>query len=342
MVIVSLTEYKEDANAFWNILISTIYNDTTINIISSWENLEESVYNLTFIGITPKTVNIKDNPISDEESNKLIESIITKIDEENKKIKQEEEDNILKEQKKYEETWMKSWLVAINECIDRIEQVIKAWKWIVSPSEIKKLDNYLNEIKKIRLWTNFNKMANLVLDADILLRNAENQIIETYKSQDFLISKDSSVTNIDILSEISNYNIVHDKAVFMPKVLSTTESITNILWSSSIFLNLLSRDLTSDAKKLSFDTFFKVLMNMIEYIVLTATVALCISWLIAILLWSQKFSLYLLPALWWLWLLIYLFNNLDLKWVAYKILGFLVFAVIYRYGLILLLNTFSL
>ena len=72
-------------------------------------------------------------------------------------------------------------------------------------------------------------MANLVLDADILLRNAENQIIETYKSQDFLISKDSSVTNIDILSEISNYNIVHDKAVFMPKVLSTTESITNIL-----------------------------------------------------------------------------------------------------------------
>ena len=68
-------------------------------------------------------------------------------------------------------------------------------------------------------------MANLVLDADILLKNAENQIIETHKSQNFLISPKSSITNIDILTEQLNYNKVHNKTVFMPKALSASESM---------------------------------------------------------------------------------------------------------------------
>lgn len=342
VVIVSLTEYKEDVDSFWNILISTEHNDVTINIIASWENLEDYVYTMAFIGLTPKSINLTENPISNEESEKIIQSIITKINEENEKIKQAEEENILKEQKKYKETWLETWLKIINQSIDHIEQVIKAWNWIISSSDLKKLEDYLNEMKKIRLWTNFNKMANLVLDADILLKNAENQIIETHKSKNFLISPKSSITNIDILTEQLNYNKVHNKTVFMPKALSASESMIWVLWSSSIFLNLLSRDLTSDAKKTSFDTFFWVLMNMIEYIVLTASVVLCISWIIATLLWSQKFSLYLLPAFWWLWLLVYLFNNLNIKWTAAKIIWFIALAGIYWYGLILLLNTFSL
>ena len=95
-----MTEYKEDVDSFWNILISTEHNDVTINIIASWENLEDYIYTMAFIGLTPKSINLTENPISNEESEKIIQSIITKINEENEKIKQAEEENILKEQKK--------------------------------------------------------------------------------------------------------------------------------------------------------------------------------------------------------------------------------------------------
>lgn len=342
VVIVSLSEYKEDPNSFGNITIKTIYNDIEIQILTNWEDLKEKIYTMIFIGLQPQSANFIENPIPAEESQALLQDIFLQIEEENKKIKQDEEDKIQKEQKIYEESSIKSALKIINSCIDRIEQVTKIWWGIVSMTELKTLDNYLNEMKKIRLWTNFNKMANLVLDADILLKKAEKEIIEANKDKNFSILKNSSITNIDILNETLHYDKINHKTVFMPKTLSATESISSMLWSSSIFLNLLRYDFISNVKNLSLDMLLDIIMQLIEYIVLTATVVLCIAWIIMISMWSHQLSLYFLPAFGWLWLLVYLFNNLYLKWASTKILGFIVLVIIYWRGLILLHNTFSL
>ena len=72
-------------------------------------------------------------------------------------------------------------------------------------------------------------MANLVLDADILLKKAEKEIIEANKDKNFPILKNSSITNIDILNETLHYDKINHKTVFMPKTLSATESISSML-----------------------------------------------------------------------------------------------------------------
>jgi hypothetical protein len=59
-------------------------------------------------------------------------------------------------------------------------------------------------------------MAALVLDAHILVRDAEEKIIEAYNSKNFLIDQNSSITNIDMLSEYFNYNRISEKAVLQP------------------------------------------------------------------------------------------------------------------------------
>jgi hypothetical protein len=48
----------------------------------------------------------------------------------------------MEEQKKYEETWIKDWLKIINSNIDHIEQIIKAWEWIIMWNKLKELDSY--------------------------------------------------------------------------------------------------------------------------------------------------------------------------------------------------------
>lgn len=342
VVIVSLTEFKEEPKTFWNICVDLIYNETKVQLLSKWDDLWERVYFFMFVGLKPLTVNFIDNPVSDEEVKKIMDSTLIKIHEEIKKVQEEQKIKELNEKKKYEESWIKDWLKIINTNINHIEQVLKAWEWILSWSEVKKFEEYLNEMKKIRLWTNFNKMASLVLDSHILLEKAEEKIFNANDSNKFLIDKTSSITNIDVLKEYFKINKISEKAKLQPAWLKASESIINLTGLNAIFLALLGRDFSSEFSKSSFNEIFDIVINFVEYIILLMLVVISILRLVGLLGWFGNFSLYLLPAMWWLWLLVYLLNNLELKWSISRIIWFAVLVLIYRQGLTLLLNTFAL
>lgn len=342
VVIVSINEFKEDPETFWNIKVSTDFNGSDVEIFMQGEDLWERLYFIIFLWITPTKANYIKNPISEEEVNQLIESNTLKIQEEDEKVRKQQELAELKEQKKYEESSIAEWLKIINSNIDHIEQLIKAWVWIISWSDLKQLDEYLNEMKKIRLWTNFNKMAMMVLEAHSLMKKVENEIFEANKDQKFLVDENSSVSNIDVLSEYFYSNRISEKAKLQPSGLKTSESISNILWSNAVLFNLLRRDVNNTFDNTAGDEIFSIVLELVEYIIICSIIIISLMWLGSSLLWSDRFSLYLLPAMWWLWLLLYLFNNLNLKWIMLQVVWFIALLLIYWWGLNLLLSTFAL
>ena len=342
VVIVSINEFKEDPETFWNIKVSTDFNGSDVEIFMQGEDLWERLYFIIFLWITPTKANYIKNPISEEGVNQLIESNTLKIQEEDEKVRKQQELAELKEQKKYEESSIAEWLKIINSNIDHIEQLIKAWVWIISWSDLKQLDEYLNEMKKIRLWTNFNKMAMMVLEAHSLMKKVENEIFEANKDQKFLVDENSSVSNIDVLSEYFYSNRISEKAKLQPSGLKTSESISNILWSNAVLFNLLRRDVNNTFDNTAGDEIFSIVLELVEYIIICSIIIISLMWLGSSLLWSDKFSLYLLPAMWWLWLLLYLFNNLNLKWIMLQVVWFIALLLIYWWGLNLLLSTFAL
>lgn len=342
VVIVSISEYKEDIKNFWNIVISLNYNDSDIQLIAQSENLSEEISFIVSLWLRPSRVNFIDNPVADDQMLNMINSAILEAEEEDKRIKQQEESEIIKEKKKYEERWIKDWLKILNANIDRIEQILKAGNWILSWNEVKELENYSSEMKKIRLWTNFNKMATLVLEAHNLLKHAEKEVFDANVGSQFLIDDNSSVTNIDILKEFFYSNKIMERAKLQPASLTTTELITNSIWMKSVLLKLLGRDLSHSFSNYSFDELFDVTLKLIEFIVIVAIVVISLLWLISPFIWINASSLYLLPAMWWLWLLLYLLQSLKLKWVISDIIWFAVLALVYWQWLKLLLNTFAL
>ena len=342
VVIVSINEFKEDPKTFWNVVIKLTYNETEIQLVTQWEDLNERMYFFISLWLEPTFVNFVDNPVPDQEMKEMLDATFSKIKEEDLKLKQEEEEEEYKEKKKYEEWWIHDWLKMLNINIDRIEQVMKAWEWILSWSEMKKLDEYMNEMKKIRLWTNFNKMISLVLDVHILLRDAEEQIFKAYEDKKFLIDNNSYATNIDVLSEYLKFNKIYEKSKLQPAGLTFSENISSMLWTKSIFLSLLKHDMSSTLDDTSVDDFFSIVLSVVEYIVLCAIVVICLMWLFSTLVWMWNFSLYLLPAMWWLWFLLYLLNNLKLDWFISKCVAFIILAIVYWQWLNLLLNTFAL
>lgn len=342
VVIVNITKFEWDSASFGNILLTTTYKKAKIEILTQWDDLEERIYFFIFLDFAPETANFVDKPISDDESKALIESTIQKIKQENENIKQQKQEEEIKEQKIYEEKWTKEWLKAINSNITRIEQVMKVWQWIISWTEMKELEDYLNELKKIQFWTNFNKMAALVLDVHSLLLKAEKEIFDAHNDNKFLIDKNSSVTNMDIISENYTTNRIKEKYLFQPQWLTTRESFDNMVWPSATFIKLLEKDIIYTFQSASKEEFFDVTMNIIEYITLSWTVVATLTWLIWGMFQNSKFSLYILPALWWLGILIYLYNNLKLKSWPAKLVWFVVMAFLYWRWLIMLLNTFAL
>jgi hypothetical protein len=68
-------------------------------------------------------------------------------------------------------------------------------------------------------------MVSLVLDSQILLKNAEKEIFNANTNNSFLINKNSSVTNIDVLKNYFDFNRIYEKIKLQPSTLTTTESI---------------------------------------------------------------------------------------------------------------------
>ena len=342
VVIVSISEYKEDIRNFWNIVINIVYNKSDIQLIVQWEDLSKEIFFIVSLWLRPLRVNYIDNPIADDQMLNMINSAVLEAEEEDRKIKQQEEYEKLKEKKKYEEKWIKDWLKILNANIDHIEQILKAGVWILSWNEIKELENHSSEMKKIRLWTNFNKMATLVLETHHLLKQAENEIFEANIENKFLVNRNSSVTNIDILKEYFSSSSVMERAKLLPSSLTTTDLITSSIWLKSVLLKLLGRDLSHSFSNYSFEEFFNASLKRIEFIVAVIIIVITLLWLISPFIWMNTASLYLLPAMWWLWLLLYLFQNLKLKWSITNIVWFVVLVLVYWQWLKLLLNTFAL
>ena len=342
VVIVTLEPFKEDPSTFWDIMMSLMYNQTEIQLLMPWEDLEERILFVSFLWLAPQVANFVSKPIPELQMQELIKKVFTDIKEAREKEKEKEEQAEAAEVKKYQERWIEEWLAVLNDMIDRIEQIKKVWTGILLWQDLKKLEDLENEIKKIRLWTNFNKMAELVFETQTLIWKLQTTLFAALWNDKFMIDRNSHITNIDVISECFELSKAHNKFIFQPKAMTTTETMYQALWSGMIFTDFIIQDIKDSLQETEWKDIFDVVMNLVEYGVLTATIVLCLIRLIAPIFWSDKVSLYFLPAFGWLWLLLYLFNNLKMKKVWAKIVILIIMLWLYWYGLILLKNTFSL
>jgi hypothetical protein len=54
-------------------------------------------------------------------------------------------------------------------------------------------------------------MATLVFEAHELVKTAEDEIFKAYDSQKFLIDKNSSITNVDVISDLFDSKRISEK-----------------------------------------------------------------------------------------------------------------------------------
>jgi hypothetical protein len=122
-------------------------------------------------------------------------------------------------------------------------------------------------------------MVTLILDAQTLLKSAEDEVLAVNESNKFLINKNSSVTNIDILREYFDTNRNMEKAKLLPAGLTTSEMVKNLFGSNFIYLSLLKKDTSHIFENSSFTELFDIVMRFVEYTVLLLLMVVTIVWM---------------------------------------------------------------
>ena len=72
-------------------------------------------------------------------------------------------------------------------------------------------------------------MTSVLLEAYELMHKVEPEVLQAFDSQKFIIDKNSAVTNIDVIYENRHFDRISEKALLMPKMLDTKESIWGVL-----------------------------------------------------------------------------------------------------------------
>ncbi|MDR2415532.1 MAG: hypothetical protein LBD75_02750 [Candidatus Peribacteria bacterium] len=339
IVIVSLDVYEQPIETFGKIRMIIPFKGVDFSVITFSDTLEKSIRYAFALGLQPKHVEMTDNTMTDEEILALITKIAKEYEQQQKQWEQQQTLLQQKEIKKYENKDIKHALKVINSNIDRIEQLLFIGRGILSAEEMKTLTNISNELKKIRLGTNFNRMAGLLLDAQSHISASEDLVLKALDDKKFLIDRNSVITNIDVISQYASLIRAQEKFV-LKKPLSTKESLYLTGKQGTILARFFLKDLQqvfTSLKKL-----LPHIVDLLEYFVLTMIIMISGFWLFSPFFATESDILSYLPVFGFLGLLLYGYNQCHFERPRHQILAFIVLIVIYFYGIILLKSTFAL
>ncbi|MDR2540758.1 MAG: hypothetical protein LBD11_03035 [Candidatus Peribacteria bacterium] len=224
VVSVSLEEYDKPPEEFGKIHMTVSFKEKEFSIVTFSDTVEKSIRYVFSLGLVPKNVMVTDGSVPEEEIQQQIQTIAKEYEAEHKHREDLQEGIKEKELKKYENKDIQHALKVINSNIDRIDQILLIGRTILGFDESKILTDISNELKKIRLGTNFNKMVQLLLDAQSHIAKAEDAVFLALDDKKFLIDRNSTVTNIDVITQYAELMRSEEKFV-LKKPLTLTENL---------------------------------------------------------------------------------------------------------------------
>lgn len=270
MLILSLEIYEKPTSEFGKYEILVPFKEKEYPIVTYTDTFEKSIRQLFQLGLKPKRANIADGSMTQEHIVAMIQAV-----QEETKIEKDRQEVLTKEQEKkktetYTDKSIKSALKIINDNIDRINQLLTLGANIFDPKEKAKLTLISEELKKMRLSNNLNKMVNLLTEAQQVILTNEERIYKEIEDKKFFIDRNSRVTNIDIIQEYANITKAKEKLILKQKATSK-EQLYALGGPVTVFSLFFWKDLAyefSQAKQ----RLLPIMTEMIEYLLLRTCV----------------------------------------------------------------------
>ena len=336
ILILSLKEFSWDKKTFGTVYFTIKINFQKIEIVTKYTNLQEACTFFVGIGFDIQTINSYAQPITEQEYTKIIAQAQQEVAQKKSLIEEQIKKNEEKTKKVYEDADLESAKKIIIRIFEKIDETIKRSEWMIESQDLKKIKSLSEELKKLRMGTNFEKISECVQEILILLEKISAEYYSRTKPSTETIFSSSWVTSLDVekeLEKLENINIL--KKLWAKISLKNQDYAT--FWSTAMFWKFLQKDLIT--KWSNIGSVLYNLFDMTELLLLLVIASLGIYtianeiYLFSLNQYGLSFSLITLGIRWIELFAARYIRNKQLKRLLMLIAACIVFHYIFLWGI---------
>ena len=246
LVALQLYEYKEEkVKDYWKIKVLIKFEWKEYKLLSNATDIDWIAYWLSVIWFNIENINYVQNWIDQEVVNGILSTAKSEAEQRLKEQKQaiakkEEEDARLLDEKKREK-----YQIEINKLLSNIQKLTERAKSVVPQEKLKTLFRQWQELSKLKMWRNFEKISSLLEKTYSNYSDLEQQYLASLKASRIQVAG-SNVSDTYVISEIQKL----EKAKWLTNLWST--NVSDVLKASFgwilMYLKFLKKDFAEKLK----------------------------------------------------------------------------------------------
>ena len=251
LVALELYEYKkEKVEAYWKIKVLLEIDEQEYRTLSNSTELDKLIYNLSVIWFNVKNINYVDwQKIEQSEINEILLSEKEKAEQRLQKQNDIVERNKEKDSAIFDDQKLERTLNLTKEFLEKVPIFVEKAKYTLSKADLKLLEEQWQQLSKLKMWNNVEKISTFLEDAYENYTNLEQKYLSFQDSPNIDVSG-SEITDAYLLSEISKL----EKAKNLLKI-GWAKGWEDVLyanfWWVLLYFKLVKKDFLSKIKNIS-------------------------------------------------------------------------------------------
>ncbi len=318
LVALQLYEYKEEkVKNYWKIKILINFEWQEIRLLSNTTEIEGTVYWLSVIWFDIQNINFVENWLEQTKIDEILKTAKADATQWLNEKKEADAQKKKKEAELFDEKKWEKYQIEINKLLNNIQKLTNDAKDFVDKDKLKNLFKQWQELSKLKMWRNFEKIAITLEKTYNLYGDLEQEYLLKQKASRIQVSW-SNVSDTYVVSEIQKL----EKAKWLTNLWST--NVNDVLnanfWWVLMYLKFLKKDLVEKLKSFP-DKFPKIFDDILLWMILLETFAWLYFSLSKVLYYSDMndYVYVMLVNFGVFWLVIYWANFIKKKSLVYNI-----------------------
>jgi len=198
ILILSLKEFSPDKKTFGDIYFTIKQKFQEIDIVTKYTDIQEACNFFTFIGFDIIGINSYSKPLSQKEVDIIIATAKSNAVNKETQVREQIEEMESAEKKIYADEKLQSAKKIIARVFEKVDETTKRSASMLSVLESKKLAALSEELKKLRMGTNFEKIREVIQDIFTMLESINYRYFKSIRNANDTISPESLVTYSDV------------------------------------------------------------------------------------------------------------------------------------------------
>lgn len=304
IAVFSLKEFQWNKEDFGKIEFKVPYWEQKILWVAPYDKIRDAYYFLADVWFDIVYINNISNPIEEEKVSKIITKLYKEVF--GLSSKEQEKQDQKKQKTEDEEKKIKEFKQLINTTIEEARELMSNVKWIVTPNKLKDLNDLIDEMIKVKMWKNVDKMAHMFENILLQMEKIEIEYLNKKRKEESSWIKYSVLSELDVLFEYDKYK--RSKKVFKWSSVSAMNKTFDDYYyktfgKSGVYMKLFLKDFYFRLKK--FKKNIPFIIDLFEFFFLLLILELVGLYLYNLFLGKEVVSVYY--YFWNVWILGFLF-----------------------------------